>query len=205
MKSSFEKLFNSQPNYSKLKVFGCLCYPWLRPYGSHKLDSRSQPCIFLGYSSTQSAYQCYDPISKKIFISRHVNFIETLFPFSHQSTTLSRPTVTTFHEWTNINPPMHISTSLSPPQNKSTHLSTNPSSSHQIIPINNPQRPLSLTPNIHLQQLTPSITPHIAPNPNSTFTSPINSLNNSTESHSLSISPHSLTHSTTKSQQAVNS
>ncbi|KAH9662761.1 retrovirus-related pol polyprotein from transposon RE2 [Citrus sinensis] len=54
MKTSFEKLFGHQPNYSKLKVFGCLCYPWLRPYGSHKLSSRSHPCVFLGYSSTQT-------------------------------------------------------------------------------------------------------------------------------------------------------
>lgn len=30
--SPFRCLFQKDPNYSKLKSFGCLCYPWLRPY-----------------------------------------------------------------------------------------------------------------------------------------------------------------------------
>ena len=50
--SFFDKLFKSPPNYTKLRVFGCLCYSWLRPYSQHKLDSRSIPCIFLCYSLT---------------------------------------------------------------------------------------------------------------------------------------------------------
>lgn len=47
--SPFECLFNSKPNFFKLKIFGCLCYPWLRPYTSHKLEQRSKACLFLGY------------------------------------------------------------------------------------------------------------------------------------------------------------
>ena len=35
--SPFEKLFHKLPNLHKLKVFGYLCYPWLRPYASNKL------------------------------------------------------------------------------------------------------------------------------------------------------------------------
>ena len=77
MTSSFEKLFGHEPNYHKLRVFDCLYYIWFRPYRSNKLDPRSQPCVVLGYSSTQSAYQSYDPNSKKIFISHHVTFVES--------------------------------------------------------------------------------------------------------------------------------
>ena len=78
--SPYEKIFGSSPNYSKLKVFGCLCYPWLRPYTSHKLESRSKPCIFFGYSLTQSAYLCYDPSMTKVFVSRHVKFVKSIYP-----------------------------------------------------------------------------------------------------------------------------
>ena len=60
LKSPFESLFGDIPNYLKLRVFGCLCYPWLRPYVKHKLEPRSRPCVFLGYSLTQSAYYCFD-------------------------------------------------------------------------------------------------------------------------------------------------
>ncbi|KAJ0024842.1 hypothetical protein Pint_07566 [Pistacia integerrima] len=64
--SPYEFFFRTTPNYSKLKIFGCLCYPWCRPYATNKLDNRSKLCIFLGYSLTQSAYYCLDPSISKI-------------------------------------------------------------------------------------------------------------------------------------------
>jgi len=50
--SPYAVIFQHSPNYEKLRSFGCLCYPWLRPYTAHKLDPQSKPCIFLGYSLT---------------------------------------------------------------------------------------------------------------------------------------------------------
>ena len=85
LSSPYEKFFTTAPNYSKLKIFGCLCYPWLRPYTTNKLDTLSKPCVFLGYSLTQSAYYCLDPSTSKIYISRHVRFVETVFPFTNLS------------------------------------------------------------------------------------------------------------------------
>ncbi|CAN1174147.1 Retrovirus-related Pol polyprotein from transposon RE2, partial [Linum perenne] len=76
----FQTLFNISPNFRKLRIFGCLCYPWLRPYSSSKIDPRSRPCLFLGYSHQQSAYKCLDPVTKRIFLSRHVVFVEDKFP-----------------------------------------------------------------------------------------------------------------------------
>lgn len=37
-KSSFEFLYQRTPDYSFLRVFGCMCYPFLRPYNNHKMD-----------------------------------------------------------------------------------------------------------------------------------------------------------------------
>ncbi|CAA7014904.1 unnamed protein product [Microthlaspi erraticum] len=80
--SPYTKLFHQQPNYLKLCVFGSLCFPWLRPYANHKLDDRSAPCVFFGYSLTQSAYLCLDRTSGRIYTSRHVRFVESEFPFA---------------------------------------------------------------------------------------------------------------------------
>ena len=81
----FEKLHGHSPNFQKLRIFGCLCFSWLRPYASHKLDDRSKPCVFLGYSLTQSAYLCLDRATNRIYSSRHVIFHESVFPFSTSS------------------------------------------------------------------------------------------------------------------------
>lgn len=62
-------------------MFGCLCYPWLATYINNKLVPRSQPCIFLGYSLTQSAYLCFNPAIQKLYTSRYVQFVETIFPY----------------------------------------------------------------------------------------------------------------------------
>ncbi|GAB2288160.1 hypothetical protein Dimus_037980 [Dionaea muscipula] len=71
-RSPFELLFHAIPNYSSLRVFGCLCCPWLRPYAQHKLDQRSRPYLFLGYSNEHHSYICFDPHDTKIHYSRHV-------------------------------------------------------------------------------------------------------------------------------------
>ncbi|KAL5556778.1 hypothetical protein UlMin_039014 [Ulmus minor] len=42
----FHKLFHHHPHYTSLRVFGCLCYPWLRPYTNYKLEPRSHPCYW---------------------------------------------------------------------------------------------------------------------------------------------------------------
>lgn len=83
--SPYLKLFGKPPNYLKLCVFGCMCFPWLRPYAKHKLDDRSLPCVFLGYSLTQSTYLCLHQQTGRIYTSRHVQFVETTFPFQTPS------------------------------------------------------------------------------------------------------------------------
>lgn len=63
--SAFAKLYNKAPDYQSLRVFGCRCYPLLRPYNSHKLEYRSKACVFLGYQ--HAGYKCLDPVSNKVY------------------------------------------------------------------------------------------------------------------------------------------
>jgi hypothetical protein len=78
--SPFFKLFNKGPDYSLFRSFGCSCFPFLRPYSTHKLLFRNKHCIFLRYSSNQRGYHCLDPVSRKVYVSRHVVFDESRFP-----------------------------------------------------------------------------------------------------------------------------
>jgi hypothetical protein len=81
-KSPFEILFDKTPDYKFLKVFGCECFPYLRPYNKNKFSFRSKSCVFLGYSKPHTGYKCFDLDSGKTIIARHVVFNENLFPFS---------------------------------------------------------------------------------------------------------------------------
>ncbi|KAM2697976.1 hypothetical protein EV1_037031 [Malus domestica] len=107
--SPFTQLFDEQPNYSRLRTFGCLCFPWLHPYNSNKLLPCSRPCLFLGYSSNQSAFQCLDLSSNKLFISRHVQFDESTFPLANLPSSIPHVTVDNSHTWvSSLSPVTHI-------------------------------------------------------------------------------------------------
>jgi transposase InsO family protein len=76
--SPYERLFHKSPDYSLLCVFGCKCFPLLRPYTAHKLEFRSKACVFLGYS--HAGYCCLDPVMNRVYLSRNVTFDEQSFP-----------------------------------------------------------------------------------------------------------------------------
>jgi histone deacetylase 1/2 len=81
--SPFDCLFQRPPAYHFLRTFGCLCFPFLRPYNNHKLNFRSSPCVYFGYSSSHLGYRCFDIESHRMYISRHVRFHEHVFPFDN--------------------------------------------------------------------------------------------------------------------------
>ena len=56
------------------------------------MQPKSKVCIFLGYSPTQNAYKCFEPQTKKFFLSRHVLFNENL---THSSLSQTTSSVTT--------------------------------------------------------------------------------------------------------------
>lgn len=73
-------LFKLQLDYAFLNVFGCACFPLLRPYNTHKLDFRSHKCIFLRHSTYHKDYRCLSP-SGKLYISKDVRFNALRFPY----------------------------------------------------------------------------------------------------------------------------
>jgi histone deacetylase 1/2 len=76
LQSPTKILYQKDPAYSHLRVFGCLCYPLIPSTSRNKLQAQSTPCVFLGYPSNHRGYKYYELSSRKIFISRHV-FYET--------------------------------------------------------------------------------------------------------------------------------
>ncbi|RVX01687.1 Retrovirus-related Pol polyprotein from transposon RE1 [Vitis vinifera] len=73
----FEAWFGYKPMLMNLKTFGCLCFSYVPQVKRDKLDKKSEPGIFIGYSSTSKAYRIYLPQNNKIVVSRDVKFLET--------------------------------------------------------------------------------------------------------------------------------
>ena len=78
--SPFGCLFGYKPDYHFLTVFGCSCFPYLRPYNKHKLAFKTSKCVFLGYSPFHKGYKCLHP-SGRMYIARTVTFDELSFPY----------------------------------------------------------------------------------------------------------------------------
>ncbi|TYK18485.1 putative mitochondrial protein [Cucumis melo var. makuwa] len=74
--SLFEKLYGTPPNYSNLKTFGCACFVLLHPREHTKLEPRARLYCFLGYGTEHKGFRCWDPLSNRLRISRHVTFWE---------------------------------------------------------------------------------------------------------------------------------
>ena len=56
-----------------IKIFGCTTFIHKHKHLA-KLEPRAIKCIFTGYSSSQKAYKCFDPNTKKIFVIMNVTF-----------------------------------------------------------------------------------------------------------------------------------
>lgn len=103
--SSWEKLYDHKPSFTALKTFVCACYPLLKPYNSHKFDSKSRQCIFLGYPPQSKVYICLDVLSGKIYISCHCVFDESIYPhylvpsFVRPASTFSYASPPSFNVW----------------------------------------------------------------------------------------------------------
>lgn len=79
-KSPYELVFGFEPSLSHLRVFGCLCFATILN-NNDKFSSRSEKCVFIGYSNNKKGYKLFSLDRKIIVFSRDVKFYESVFPF----------------------------------------------------------------------------------------------------------------------------
>ena len=106
------------PDYGTFRILGSRCFPYLGDYRQHKLEPKSLPCVFLGYSSKHRGYKCLYPPTGRIYISRHVVFDESILPYSQPTCLYGHEPVEgelcTFSEWENFVANSTTSTSSNP-------------------------------------------------------------------------------------------
>lgn len=81
-KTLYELLYKEPPSYEHPRTFGCLHYAAINPKSRHKFDMRGRWCGFLGDPLSQKSYKLYDLVTHQLFMSRDVDFIEHIFPYS---------------------------------------------------------------------------------------------------------------------------
>ena len=63
-------------NVSHLKFFSCVAYAYVLDELRRKLDNKGHKMIFVGYFEDTKAYKLYDHVTRKLIISRDVQFVE---------------------------------------------------------------------------------------------------------------------------------
>lgn len=180
------KLYSHNPDIFSPKVFGCVCYPYPRPYSHHKLNHKTAECIFLGYSNVSKGYLCLDLLTNKLYTYRHVLFNEHrfLFPLTSTSVTSShaptpdiwlsnllylhssnQPSI--FGPYTFTSSSFPIPTSTPTPSASNPSLAPTPSSSSQSpSPSPSQSLPIHLPPIVQPTISAPSPSLPLAPLPN---------------------------------------
>ena len=182
-KTPFELLYKTHPDFSMIKVFGCLCYASTHNQ-THKFQPHSRKGAFLGFQNGSKGYVVLDINTREIFISKNVIFHESFFPF-HTNQNLSTSEAQPHSHIDPISHTLHIDpisyTLPTPPQfTPSTPITTNteptiPQPNGSPSPFPNPSTPPTIdtpNPNIidrHIQELSSN---HALPRPSNRDTHP---------------------------------
>lgn len=66
----------TKPSVDHFRVFGCIAHVHVPEVRRTKLDNRSSICVFLGISEESKGYRLFNPITKRVVVSRDVIFEE---------------------------------------------------------------------------------------------------------------------------------
>lgn len=75
----FEAFHGHKPSLDHLRVFGCRAFALIDKSKRTKFDVKARPCVHLGYAQGYKAYRLLDTATRRIFVSRHVRFVEHRF------------------------------------------------------------------------------------------------------------------------------
>jgi len=68
----YEMWMGKKPTLSHLRIFGSEAYVYIDKQFRKKFDPKAKKMILVGYQAESTNYRLYDPISKKIVVSRNV-------------------------------------------------------------------------------------------------------------------------------------
>ena len=65
-----------KPRVDHLSIFGSIAYAKIQEEKRTKLEDKRQKCILLGYGENSYGYKLFNPVTKKVIMSRDVKFDE---------------------------------------------------------------------------------------------------------------------------------
>ena len=102
----YETWYHRKPDVSHFRMFGTLAYVHIPKCLRKKLDAKSRPLLFVGYSETHKAYRFFDRVTRRITISRDAIFCELKADVSPDIGTVS--VISADNPNDSINPPQDI-------------------------------------------------------------------------------------------------
>ncbi|KAI5332824.1 hypothetical protein L3X38_022953 [Prunus dulcis] len=75
-KTPFEAYSTRKPGVAHLKVFGSVCFVHKPKESREKLDAKSTRGVFVGYATSEKGYRVFNPVTRKLLLSRDIVFDE---------------------------------------------------------------------------------------------------------------------------------
>jgi hypothetical protein len=72
----YEAWYGRKPSVDHLRTFGCVAHVKTVTGHLNKLADRSTPMVMIGYEAGTKAYRAYNPVNKKLVVTRDVLFEE---------------------------------------------------------------------------------------------------------------------------------